>query len=324
MPSDGRTSRIESEEIGVPGGISVTIVNLGATIRSIQIPVDGQLVDVVLSYADVEDYRADPYYLGSTVGRVANRIANARFMLGQDEVQVNANESGSGHCLHGGVDGLSKQVFDLEPGPDSTSVQCRHVSPTGCGGFPGNLEVEVTYTCLDENSLAIDFVARADDDTVVNLANHGYFNLGGEIDEHELRVVSDQYTPVDETLIPTGAVRGTGGSRFDLRKLARIGNAVFDQNFVLPPTAGELRLAAELNSPATGICLKVHTTQPALQVYTADKLGSPFSRRQGLCLEAQGFPDAPNHPGFPSIRLLAEETYRERTVYEFGVVGRQT
>lgn len=319
METSGSETKYRTVTLGVPGGISVTIINLGATVQSIRVPCRGEMVGVVLSYPDLQQYGDDSWYMGATVGRFANRIGNARFLLDGTRFDLDANETSTGHCLHGGAAGLNRQFFELDSSAGNTLVACRHVSPAGSAGFPARLDVTVTYELIDEYSLAIDYRATADQDTVVNLANHSYFDLGGAIDEQVLLIHAESYTPVDESFVPTGEIRNVANSEFDLRQPTRLRGRRFDHNFVLPSSSGDLKLAAELRSPTSGIGLKLHTTQPGLQLYTADYLEAPFGPRQGLCLEAQGFPDAPNHPGFPSTRLSAGQVYRQRTVYEFLV-----
>jgi aldose 1-epimerase len=201
---------------------------------------------------------------------------------------------------------------------------CRYLSPDGECGFPGNLNVSINYQLDSDNRLVINYRATTDQDTVVSLANHAYFNLDREqrlIDTHQISIDATSYTPVDEDRIPTGELREVGASRFDLRQLTSLGEGEnglqFDHNFVLPEGAGHLRRVAELYSPDSGLCLRVHTTQPGLQLYTGDYLTAPFHPRQGVCLEAQGFPDAPNQPAFPPARLAAGDLYRQTTIYEF-------
>jgi aldose 1-epimerase len=311
------------ETFGSDSELLVSIVDIGATIQSISVPTPRGRIDAVLSYAEPRDYRQDPYSLGSTVGPVANRIRNAEFKLNGVRYHLDANEAKRGNCLHGGRDGLNRQQFSLERDVSTPIIKCRTDLADGFGGFPGNRSFEVAYELLDEWSLAIDFNVRTDRDTVVNLANHAYFNLGGRLDNHRLRVCSETYTPVDDSMIPTGELRDVHGSEFDLRELQSLSDRQFDHNFVLGESGGELRPAAELESPITGLRLTVLTTQPAIQVYTGDYLLNPFHPRQGICFEAQGFPNAPNQPNFPSIRLEAGATYKHRTIYRFAFVDRR-
>lgn len=305
--------------IGSGNGLFVSIVDKGATIQSIRVPTARGTIDAVLSYAEPGDYRSDPYYLGSTVGPVANRIRNAEFRLNDVSYSLDANEADRGNCLHGGRDGLHRQPFSLEHDQNSAVIRCRADLADGFGGFPGNRSFIVCYELLDEWSLAIDFEVTTDQDTVVNLANHAYFNLGGTLDSHRLRVLAETYTPVDDSMIPVGELRDVRGSAFDLRELASLGERCLDHNFVLAESGSELREAAQLQSPETGLQLTVLTTQPAVQVYTGDYLSDPFHPRQGICFEAQGFPNAANQPDFPSILLEAGAVYRHRTVYRFAL-----
>ena len=311
-------------------GFRVVIIDRGASIASISLPTDEGQVDVAMRYAALTDYVSDAQFVGATVGRFANRIADGRLRLNGDSYQLATSPETDGHCLHGGPGGLHTRRWLLDPAPGGQLVRCHYISPHGEEGFPGRLDICVIYQLVDESSLAIDFEATCDRETVVNLANHVYFNLDPHattIDDHELRVNAAYYTPVDDSKIPTGVIESVADSRMDFRSAARLGerleasngsSAGYDHNFVLNGEAGELRLAATLYSPASGIRLAVETTQPGLQLYTGDGLGAPFERRAGLCLEAQNFPDSPNHPNFPSSALAVGDAYRQRTVYRFS------
>ena len=316
MNKPNNMREITTVTLSSAAGLRATIANLGATLARLQVPTGSGLVDTILHYEDFSDIASDVFFLGSTAGPYANRIRDARFSLDGDEYVLEANEAGPGHCLHGGSTGLHRQTFDLAT--DDSRVECRVVLPDGLGGFPGNRVVRVIYQLLGESSLAIDFEVSTDRDTVVSLANHAYFNLGGALSDHEIALHADAYTPVHEGNVPTGEIRAVADSRFDLRIRGPVGEQQFDHNFVLGEPTSEARLAAELRSPVTGLQLNVHTTQPGLQFYTGDYLAAPFAPRAGLCLEAQAFPDAPNHAGFPSARLNAGETWRARTIYEFA------
>lgn len=309
------------ETIGTERGLSVGIADVGATIQSIRLPTPRGRIDAVLSYAQPSDYRTSPYYLGSTVGPVANRIRNAEFRLNGILYRLDANDGDRGNCLHGGTLGLHRQAFLLERDASKPIIRCRADLSHGVGGFPGNRSFEVIYELIDDWSLAIDFRVTTDRDTVVNLANHAYFNLGGSIDDHRLRVFSDRFTPVDDSMIPTGELRSVDESSFDLRELQSLGDRTFDHNFVLEDSGGAPRPAAQLESAVTGVRLTVLTTQPGIQVYTGDYLSDPFHPRQGICFEAQDFPDAPNQPDFPSVRLDAGATYRQKTIYQFALAS---
>lgn len=300
-------------------GLRATIANLGATLARLEVPAATGSVDAILRYENVADIASDTFFLGSTAGPYANRIRDARFRLDGDEYVLEANEEGPGHCLHGGSTGLHRQCFEIDA--DEARAECQVVLPDGLGGFPGNRTVRVIYQLVDDAALAIDFEVTTDRDTVVSLANHAYFNLGGVLSDHEIAIHADAYTPVHAGNVPTGEIRAVSDSRYDLRTMRAVGEERFDHNFALGEPNNEPRLAAELRSPSTGLQLNVHTTQPGLQFYTGDYLAAPFVPRAGLCLEAQAFPDAPNQAGFPSARLSAGETWRARTVYEFVNTG---
>lgn len=314
----GNDLQVRTETLEASGGLSVTIVDIGATIESLIAPSPDGSINVVLSYDEPRAYQTDPYYLGATVGPFANRISNSTFTLGGTKYQLDTNEMDRGNCLHGGTNGLHRRQFSIVRDACGSRISCRSKLDDGDGGFPGNRNIEVVYALIDDWSLAIDFIVETDQDTIVNLANHAYFNLGGPINEHWIRVDSDAYTPVDDSLIPTGELRDVSGSEYDLREFQQLQDRRFDHNFVLDRSKKKTKLAAQLLSKETGLELSVLTTQPAMQVYTGDYLSHPFHQRQGICLEAQGFPDAPNQPGFPSTRLEAGATYRQRTIYRFA------
>ena len=302
-------------------GLEVDIVDYGASIAAIRVPVAGRSVNTVLTYPALEDYRLNRDSLGATVGRYANRIANGRLRIDGSDHELDTHPS---HCLHGGPEGFHAQrwTMDVEP----ARIRCRLVSPHGDQGFPGRVDVRVDYRFVNESALLIDYVATSDRATVVNLANHAYFNLdgdGGSIEEHLLRLKASRFTPSDRDLIPTGEILSVENTEWDFRDPAtlrdRLGRHGIDTNFVIDNAAGVMREAAMLRSPKTGIRLSVQTTQPGLQVYTAEQLGLPFAPRAAICLEAQNFPDAPNQAAFPDAVLTAGETYRQRTVYEYSV-----
>ena len=313
---------LETATLESPAGLRLEVLNLGATLRSFVVPAAAGRVNIVLGYPDLEDYRADTLFMGVTVGPFANRIRDARFALGGTHYELDANEKATGHCLHGGSNGLHRQAFTLHTDPERQSIACRTILPNGLDGFPGEREVTVTYRLLGDFSLAVDFDVITDRDTVVSLANHAYFNLGGTIDEHEIAICADSYTPVDPSKAPTGEIRSVKDSAFDLRSLQRLGQRRFDHNFVLADESREPRLAATLRSRDNGLQLEVLTPQPGLQLFTGDALPAPFNPRAGLCLEAQCFPDAPNQPAFPSARLGAGSRYRQRTVYKITALTR--
>lgn len=338
--------------LSADSGFEVTVADRGAALTSILVPVRGRRLNMVLAYADHRSYLDDPYYLGSTLGRYANRIHHGRLQLNGGSYQLATDPAAGGHCLHGGPEGFHSQRWTLALAPDRSKLACRYISSHGEQGFPGRLDVAVEYRIVGDSALVIDYLVSTDRATVVNMANHAYFNLNGDqstvknqaiekqtienqtienqtiesqtIDNHLLEVSADYYTPTDKTLIPTGELAPVQGTAFDFRTPVRIGDRLaagegLDVNLVLDPGDEYIRHAATLRSPDSGVTLKLHTTQVGLQVYSGANLGAPFRPGAGICLEAQGFPDAPNKAGFPSTTLAAGETYRQRTVYEFTV-----
>ncbi|MFI5679415.1 aldose epimerase family protein [Streptomyces cellulosae] len=299
-------------------GVRVRILSYGGVVQSAEVPDrDGRAGNVVLGFADLDGYLRHPEpYFGALVGRYANRIAGGRFTLdGKTYVLAPNNPPNS---LHGGERGFDKRVWDVEP--VAHGVRLSRVSPDGEEGFPGRLEVTATCTLEESGALRIGYEAVADAPTVVNLTNHSYFDLGGSgsAGGHELRIAASRYTPVDADLIPTGVLEEVTGTRFDFRAARKVG-AGYDHNFVLDkgvtPAPVEV---AELHDPASGRVLTVATTEPGLQLYTADHLGAPFAPGAGIALETQHFPDSPNRPEFPSTVLRPGEVFRSETVYGFS------
>ena len=304
-------------------GITVDFLNRGASIARIRVHGVGNPpeVDTVLRYASDADYDADVFYLGSTVGPVANRLDGGRLDLPTGNFQLAINELDRQNLLHGGDLGLHQQIFQPSPIRDSHRQVFSMALPHLSDGFPGDRLVTIRYELIDPTSLQCDFMASTDRPTVMNLANHAYFNLGGPLEAHELRIFATGYTPANDRQIPTGAIVSLSettdeGDDLDFRDWRAIRDQALDHNFVLYQDA-KLREAASLRLAESNLQLDVLSTQPALQVYTGDGLTSPFAPRGGICLEAQGFPDAPNQPGFPSILLEPGQTYRQRTVYRF-------
>lgn len=270
----------------------------------------GRRANVVLGFETPEEYAANPRYLGAIVGRYANRIANARFTLDGRTYRLAAN-SGANN-LHGGVTGFDKRVWRAAEGGGggAASLELRYLSPDQEEGFPGNLDVSVTYTLTDRNELIVDYFATTDRPTPVNLTQHSYFNLAGEgnVTDHLLQIDAEAITAVDQDLIPTGVLEPVAGTPFDFRTLTPIGarrGGNYDHNFVLN---GGVRVV----EPKSGRTLDVHTTEPGMQLYTG------YSR--GLCLETQHFPDSPNQLSFPSTILRPGTEYRSRTAFTFGIL----
>ena len=305
------------------------VATYGGIIVSLSVPDrDGRTANVVLGHDSLEAYTADSSYFGAIIGRCCNRIANARFTVDGRDYQVTAN-AGANH-LHGGRTGFDRVVWRGEPfrSDRAAGVLLSYTSPAGAEGYPGNLDVRVTYTLTDRNELVVDFLATTDQATPVNLTQHSYFNLAGAGDVlgHLLRINADQITLVDDHLIPTGQFAPVAGGPFDFRTLRGIGTRIttddeqlrrgrgYDHNFVLNRSGAELIHAAQVVEPTSGRTLDVHTTEPGLQLYTGNHL-----EHAGLCLETQHFPDAPNQPGFPSTLLRPGAQYRSRTVFAFGI-----
>lgn len=272
----------------------------------------GRLANVVLGFETPAEYQADTRYLGAIVGRYANRIANARFDLDGTAFRLVANEGR--HHLHGGMRGFDRALWHAER-VERNAIELRIISEDGDEGYPGNLDVRVTYAVTNSAELVVDYVAAADKATPVNLTQHSYFNLAGRGDilEHVLAIDADAVTAVGTDLIPTGEIAPVAGTAYDFRAPASIGArraGDYDINYVLNRTAGP---AARVVEPASGRTLEVRTTEPGLQLYS----GSPA--RDGFCLETQHYPDSPNQPAFPSTILRPGAAYRSRTVFTFGV-----
>lgn len=324
-------------------GMRATITNYGGIVVSLTAPDrDGNFADVVLGFDTLAEYVAHSPYFGCLVGRFGNRIANGRFTLEGVEY-VLAQNDGQNH-LHGGIKGFDKVVwtpcaFETAEGPALVLV---YASPDGEEGYPGTLSVTVTYTLTDDNALKIDYTAITDKTTVVNLTNHSYFNLSAGVAEtildHELLINADAFTPVDETLIPTGELRSVAGTVMDFRTATPIGARInaddaqlkfgggYDHNWIVNGEPGTLRLAARVSEPTSGRVMEVHTTEPAIQFYAGNMMpptlpgkgGRVYVRRGGFCLETQHYPDSPNKPEFPSTTLEPGQAYQTTTVYKFS------
>ncbi|MDQ1045181.1 aldose epimerase family protein [Streptomyces sp. V4I2] len=299
-------------------GVRVRILSYGGIVQSVEVPDrEGHAADVVLGFPELDGYvtHPDPYF-GALVGRYANRIAGGRFPLDGRTYALALNNPPN--SLHGGERGFDKRVWDVTP--VEHGVRLTRVSAHGEEGFPGRLEVSTTYSLDEAGALRIAYEAVTDAPTVVNLTNHSYFNLGGSGNAggHELRIAASRFTPVDADLIPTGVLDEVADTRFDFREARKVGSG-YDHNFVLDKgvTDGPVEVA-ELYDPASGRVLTVATTEPGLQLYTADHLGEPFAPCDGIALETQHFPDSPNRPEFPSTVLRPGEVYRSETVYGFS------
>ncbi|MFG3656973.1 aldose epimerase family protein [Streptomyces sp. NPDC047706] len=298
-------------------GVRVRVLSYGGIVQSVQVPDrDGRTADVVLGFAGLDGYLEHPGpYLGALVGRYANRIAGGRFPLDGRTYALAQNDGPN--SLHGGERGFDKRVWEATP--VEHGVRLSRVSPHGEEGFPGRLKVTATYRLDATGALRIAYEAETDAPTVVNLTNHAYWNLSGSgsASGHELRIDAGRYTPVDGASIPTG-IDPVEGTRYDFRAARKTASG-YDHNFVLDKgVTGTPVEVAELSDPASGRVLTISTTEPGLQLYTADHLSGPFAPGDGVALETQHFPDSPNRPLFPSTVLRPGEVFRSETVYGFS------
>jgi len=317
--------------------IKITITNYGGIITGIYTPdKNGKTTNITLGFDNLEQYLAGHPHFGALIGRYGNRIAQARFTLDGEEYTLAANNGNN--SLHGGVEGFGKKLWTPEviACDERAALKLSYTSVDGEEGYPGKLEVAVTYELLMDQ-LFITFEAETDKTTVLNLTNHAYFNLAGEgtILDHILYINASRYTPVDEELIPIGELANVEGTPFDFRKPTVIGERFemlssqpvgYDHNYVLDGSEGERRLAAKALDPKTGRFVEVHTTEPGVQFYTGNFLdGSLVSgnrtyvQHSGFCLETQHFPDSPNQRNFPSTVLRPGEVFASQTILKFGV-----
>jgi aldose 1-epimerase len=324
-------------------GMTAKVMTYGATLTELIVPDrSGKPGNIVLGFDTIEPYLAGVPYFGSTIGRVGNRIAKGSFTLNGKTYKL-ATNNGPNH-LHGGVKGFDKVVWKAEVAPAGATVKFSYHSPDGEEGYPGNLDVSVVYTLTDANELHLDYTARTDKATPVNLTNHSYFNLAGDgsgsILDHVLMIAADQMTPVDDTLIPTGKLAPVKGTVFDFTTPTAIGARIakvpiappvgYDHNYVLRPRgnmAGNgLTLAARVTEPTSGRVMEVRTLEPGIQFYSGNFLdgtiknrkGVPYEKHAAFCLETQHYPDSVNHRNFPSTILEPGLTYKTTTVYAFS------
>jgi aldose 1-epimerase len=327
-------------------GMVAKITNYGGIVVSLTAPDrEGNFEDIVLGYETLAEYEQENPYFGALIGRYGNRIGKGQIELDGQAYQLTTND-GPNH-LHGGERGFDKVVWDakMEEGETGPSLLLGYVSEDGEEGYPGSLHAVVRYTLTHENELAIEYKAETDKATPVNLTHHSYFNLSGnaqrDILDHELEILAEHFTPVDDTLIPTGEYRPVEGTPFDFRAAKTIGQDIeadneqirfglgYDHNWVIDQNAdGVWRHVATLADPESGRSMTIHTNEPGLQFYSGNFLdgslsgkGVVYKHRYGLCLETQHFPDSPNRPGFPDTILRPGEVYETRTVYTFGTEG---
>lgn len=326
-------------------GMTAKVTNYGAIITSIVVPDrDGKMADIALGYNRVEDYinAVDKPYFGAVVGRYGNRIAGGEFTLDGETYSLLKN-NGDNH-LHGGAIGFDKVVWTVDSYTEGKSIALSYLAKDKEEGYPGNLQLKVTYTLKADNSLVVDYHATTDKATPVNVTQHTYFNLKGEgegtILGHELMLNAKQITPVDEGLIPTGEMPPVAGTPFDFTSAKAIGHDIgqvdeqlqfglgYDHNWVLDKGGkdGELTLAARVLEPTSGRVMEIRTTEPGIQFYCGNfldgrlkgKSGKPYVHRGGFCLETQHYPDSPNQPKFPSTILKPGDEHSSQTVFKFS------
>lgn len=318
-------------------GTQVKISNYGGTVTSWVAPdKNGKKSSIVLGFDSLSGYLAKPPYFGALIGRYGNRIGKGIFKIDTATYKL-ATNNGENH-LHGGNKGFDKVVWDATPAADSsTSLTLNYLSKDGEEGYPGNLKVTVVYTLTDDDELQIEYSAETDKATPVNLTNHSYFNLTGDVSntilDHSLQINADKYTPVDKGLIPTGELKDVKGTPFDFLQPHKIGERIasveggYDHNFVLNKKGTDLDLVATLTDSVSGRKLEVYTQEPGLQFYSGNFLdgtfktsdGKPINVHTALCLETQHFPDSPNKPGFPSTIVKPGEKYHTITKYKLSV-----
>lgn len=341
----GRThagAGVERYSLSNAGGMQAAIMTYGGTLLALRVPDrNGVLGDVVLGFETLAPYFEQHSYFGASIGRYANRIAGGRFELNGHIYTLPRND-GPNH-LHGGPHGFHQAVWRASEkiSAGGQSLELSYLSRDGEEGYPGDLSVQVTYTLTDDNALRIDYSASTDRDTVLNLTNHSYFNLAGSGDilTHELELFASHFLPVDTTLIPTGELRPVRATPMDFRSTTHVGARIaadddqirraqgYDHTWILDKEVGRLALAARLTEPMTGRIMEVSTTQPGVQFYSGNvldgscvgKRGQRYTRRSGLCLETQHFPDSPNQPRFPSTVLRPGDTFNHATLYRFKV-----
>lgn len=325
-------------------GVQAQLTNWGGTLVSLRVPdKQGQMGDVVLGFDELAPYLGDHPKFGTLIGRFGNRIAHGRFTLDGHRYQLACTDGP--HHLHGGVEGFDRKLWQAEPvaAPEGEALRFSYISPNGEEGYPGTLEVGVTVHLTDQSSLLIAYEATTDQPTVVNLTHHSYFNLSGrgDVRDHQVQVLASHYHPVDATGLPTGEQAPVQGTAFDLRELTPLRAGLdgddpqvklrqgYDHNFVLDHRGDQLlqQCVALVRDPQSGRQLQVFTTQPGMQLYTANFLsdtpgkgGQVYQPHSALCLETQHFPDAPNQPDAPSTVLRPGERYQHAVVYRFGTM----
>ena len=329
---------VELYTLSNAGGMTAKIMTYGATVTQLIVrDRAGKTGDVILGFDNLAGYLANEPYLGAIVGRYGNRIAKGKFTL-KGATYTLATNDGPNH-LHGGLKGFDKKVWKAEPmsTPDGPALKLTYVSKDGEEGYPGNLTSTVVYTVTGKNELKIEYTAKTDKATPINITNHAYFNLAGpgsgDVLGHEVTMAADRYTPVDATLIPTGEIASVKGTAMDFTKPATIGSRIaqvkggYDHNYVLNMEVSKAPVfAVRVREPKSGRVMEVLTTEPGVQFYTGNFLdgslkgiGGAYKKHYGFCLETQHFPDSPNQPRFPSSILEPGKTFHSVTVYRFSV-----
>ena len=335
--------KVEQYTLTNKAGMEVKIITYGGRIASLKVPdKNGEFEDVILGFDSISQYTSDNPYFGALIGRYGNRIAGGKFSLDGEEYQLPQNDGQN--SLHGGDKGFDKVVWTAEVPADSTSLVLTYKSKDGEMGYPGNLDVQVTYTLNEDNSLDVDYEAETDKKTVVNLTQHSYFNLTGDFDntilDHEVVINADQFLPVDETLIPTGEIRDVEGTPFDFTEAKIVGKEIeaeneqlklglgYDHCWVLDDQSEDMHFAASAYDPESGRFMEVSTTEPGIQFYTGNFLDGTlpqqggygtYAKRSGFCLETQHYPDSPNQEKFPAVVLNPGEQYSSKTTFKFSV-----
>jgi aldose 1-epimerase len=353
-PTEKNTAMVKTESFGKTkdgqevalftctnkNGLILKMIDYGAIVVALETPdKDGKLANITLGFDKLDGYLERHPYFGSTVGRYANRIAKGKFKIGDQEYTLAVN-NGANH-LHGGVKGFDAVMWKAIKAADGKGVRFTYSSPDGEEGYPGKLDVKVTYMLTDDDELRIDYEAKTDKPTVVNLTNHNYWNLAGAgsgtILGHELMLNCDKYLPIDATSIPTGEPADVANTPFDFREAHAIGDQInklkqdpyvtkgYDHCYIVNGEPGQLRLAAKVTDLDSGRTMEIDTTEPAIQFYTGnfldgDAKGNGYKQHEAFCLETQHYPDSPNQPSFPTTLLKPGETYKSTTVHKFGVV----
>ena len=348
LPASSFTETIDGQPVSLytlkAGDVTMQVTNFGARVVTLFTPDrNGKYEDIVLGYENLDRYvnNTGERFLGAVVGPYANRIADGRFVLDGQEYTLPQNNNGQ--TLHGGLKGLDMVVWDVVDVNDS-SIVLHYLHADGQEGFPGNLDIKMTYTLTPANEFRVDYEAVTDKAAVVNISHHSFFNLKGEgkgtVEDNVLTINAGKTTPVNEVLIPSGELWDVTGTPFDFREPHTIGERIgadnvqlkngrgYDHNWVIDrKTADEVEKVAELYEPASGRVLEVWSDQPALQFYSGNffdgsstgKYGDPLRFRESVALETQKYPDSPNHDNFPSTVLSPGETYTHTCVYKFGI-----